>query len=126
MARGAAENVVAVERGLERDGREEILVELLAELAQLVEREIVELATFVEAVANDVADLLVRGAEGHALVDEVGGGGHGVEEAGLRGGEHAVVAEMERAGEGREQREKPESVSATAKTGSWVSCMSLL
>jgi hypothetical protein len=37
LARGSADHVVAIERGFERDGGEEVLVELGAELAQFVE-----------------------------------------------------------------------------------------
>src|ERR1700728_1719721 len=104
-ARGAAENVVAVERGLERDGGKEVLFEFFAVLAQLIEGEVAELALLFDTVADGVANLLVRLAEGNALVDEIRGRGHGVEESSLRGGQHTVVAEVQRAGEGRQQGE---------------------
>src|SRR5579875_1308866 len=90
VPRGAAEHIVAVESGLEGDGGEEVFGEFGSELAQLVEREAGQFAAFVETVTDGVTDLLVSPAEGHAFVDEVGGGGHGVEEAGLAGGAHAV------------------------------------
>ena len=48
-----------------------------------------QLAVRFEAEADGVADVLVGFAEGDAFVREVGGGGHGVEVAGLGGGLHA-------------------------------------
>ena len=102
MAGGAADDVVAVERGFEGDSGEEVVGKLVAELAEFVERKIAELAAFVETIADGVADLLMRFAEGDALVDEIRGGSHGVEEAGGAGGAHASGAEDERAGERRE------------------------
>src|SRR5579875_3823798 len=57
-ASGAADHIVAVESGLERDRREEIFVEFFAELPEFIEGEIAELAAFFEAVPDRVADLL--------------------------------------------------------------------
>ncbi len=68
-------------------------------MAQFVEGERVEFDALFEREADGVADLLVRGAEGNAFVDEVSGRGHGVEIAGLRGVVHALAIELERGGE---------------------------
>src|SRR5580698_1942604 len=92
---GAADDVVAIEGGFEGDGREEVRVEFGAELAELVERKVAELAALVEAEAHSVADFLVGFAEGHAFVDEIRGGRHGVEESGCAGGAHAIGTETE-------------------------------
>jgi hypothetical protein len=86
----------------------------------------VELDAFFEGEADGVADLLVRGAEGNALVDEVGSSGHGVEIAGLRGFFHALAIELKRGGEARHEPESICGTNSTEKAGSWVSCMSLL
>src|ERR1700722_17330923 len=76
---GAAGNVMAVYGAAERDSSEKVFIEVLAELLEVDERESVELEVFVEAEPDGVADDLVRFAEGHAFVGEVGRGGHGVE-----------------------------------------------
>ncbi len=81
--RRSADYVVAIERGLERDSGEEVLVELLAELAQFIERQIAEFDAFFDGKANCIADLLVRGAEGNALVNEIGCRGHRIQIARL-------------------------------------------
>src|SRR6185312_5113428 len=73
--RGAANHVVAIERGLQRDGLKEVLLELLAELVQFVQRQIAEFAAFIETVANSVTDLFVGLAKWQTLVDEVRSGG---------------------------------------------------
>ena len=83
----------------------EVCVEFGTELAEFIEGKIAELAALVETVADGVADFLVGFAEGHALVDEVRGRGHGVEETGFAGGTHAVGAESERARERGEDEE---------------------
>ena len=80
-ARGSPDDVVAVERGFESDGREEVGVEFGTELTEFVEGEIAELAAFIETVTDGVTNFLVGFAEGNSLVDEVGGGGHSVEES---------------------------------------------
>ena len=66
----------------------------------------VELEIFVEAEADGVADDLVGLAEGHALVGEIGGGGHRVKVAGFGGALHNTEAELERAGEVGEDAEQ--------------------
>ena len=62
--------------------------------AQLLEGEVVQLDAFFDGEAHSIADLLVRGAEGNALVDEISGRGHGIEIAGLRGFVHALAIEL--------------------------------
>ena len=104
-ARRSADDIVAIERRVERDSCEKVLVELGAKLAQLVEREIVQLDAFFEGEAHRVADLLVRSAERNALVDEIGSRGHGVQIAGLRSFAHALAIELKRRGKARHQRE---------------------
>ncbi len=64
-----------------------------------------EFDAFFKSEAHGVADLLVRGAEGNALVDEVSGGGHGIEIAGLRGFVHACAIELKGGGEAGHKRE---------------------
>ena len=94
-ARGAADDVVAIERGVEGDGGVKVFAKFVAELAQVSEREITELDTFFERKAHGIADFLVSGAEGHAFVNEVGGRGHRVQIAGLRSITHAILIELE-------------------------------
>ncbi len=92
---------MAIECGFDCDGGEKVFVEFFAELAQIGEGKIVQLDAFFKGEANGVADLLVRGTEGNSLVHEVGGGGHGVEVAGLSRFAHAGEVELERRGEAR-------------------------
>ena len=70
---GASDDVVAVERGFEGDGGEEVLGEVGVEGAEFFEGELVEFASGVEAPvshsqADGVADDLVGFAEGDAFV----------------------------------------------------------
>src|SRR5215469_3306700 len=60
FARRSADDVMAIERGLERNCWIEIFRELVAELAQFVKRQIAEFYTLVDREAHRVADLLVR------------------------------------------------------------------
>src|SRR5580704_2555991 len=99
---GAADDIVAVERGFEGDGGEEVFAELGADGAEFFEGELLEFAVGFEAEADGVADVLVGLAEGDALVGEVGCRSHGVEVAGVSGSLHGVVAEFEGRGEGGE------------------------
>ncbi len=57
----------------------------VAELAQFFERQIAQFDAFFDGEAHGVADLLVRRAEGNALVDKVSRRGHGIQIARLRG-----------------------------------------
>ena len=102
-AGGAANDIVAIEGRGQVDRGEEVGVELRAKLAQLFEGKRVEFHAFFQSKTNGVPDLLVRGAEGYALMDEVGGRGHGVEVAGLRSFVHAGKIELERGGEARHE-----------------------
>src|SRR5580698_6777296 len=74
-----ADYVMAIQRCVERDRGVEIRAELRAELAQLVEREAIQLRALFQREAHRVADLFMRGAERDALVNQVRGRGHGVE-----------------------------------------------
>ena len=56
---------------------------------------VVEFELLSSRKANSVADLLVGCAEGNAFVDEIGGGGHGIEVAGLRGFASCADGEVE-------------------------------
>jgi hypothetical protein len=125
LARGSADHIVAVERGLSVTAAKKSSLELLAELAQFVEREERPAQRLFDGEAHGVADLLVRGAEGNALVDEISGRGHGIQVAGLRGFVHALAIEL-RAAVKRATSEASAAQTSTAKAGSWVSCMSLL
>ena len=112
-AGGAAGDVVAVERGFERDGGEEVFAEL--GLRACAARRVVDALSsrfVVEAEADGVADDLVGFAEGDALVGEIGGGGHGVEVAGFGGALHTLEAEVEGAGEVGKDAEEAGEVSA--------------
>src|SRR5580698_1332355 len=98
-ARGAADYVVTIERSFKSYGGEKVRIELGSESAQLFEREVVEFDAFLKRKSNGVADFLMRGAEGNALVDEIGCRGHGVEVAGLRGFLHTRKVELKSGGE---------------------------
>ena len=97
LARGSSDHVVAIERGRQGHGRIEVLRELVAELAQFVERQIVQLDTFFKGEAHRVSDLLVRGAEGNAFVNEVSCRCHGIQIARGCRGFHAFAIEVESA-----------------------------
>ncbi len=90
--RGSADYVMAVQRGLERDRGEEVVSKLRAQRLQLSQSECIQLAPALKSEAHSIADNLMRLAEGNALVGKVGGGGHGIEVAGLSGDFHAVEA----------------------------------
>ena len=77
-ARCAADDIMAVQRGYEGDGDEEVLGKLGADGLELGEGELVQFAVGLKAEADGVADVLVGLAEGDALVGEIGRGGHGV------------------------------------------------
>ena len=102
LARGSADHVVAIERGVKRDRSVKIFAELLAKLAEFRERQLVQFDTFLQSVTNGVPDLFVRLAEGNAFVHKIGGRSHGVQIARLRGGLHAFVAETQSACESRQ------------------------
>jgi hypothetical protein len=103
---GAAGNVVAVYGAAEGDRGEEVFVEVFAELAEVGERDSVELEVLVDAKTDGVADDLVCLAKGYALVGEIGGGGHRVQVAGFGRSSHSFRSEGECAGEGREDTEQ--------------------
>ena len=105
MTGAAANDVVAIERGFEGDGGEEVFSEGWADGLEFGEGEVLQFAIGFEAEADGVADVLVGFAEGDAFVGEVGGGSHGVEVAGVGCGLHLVVAELEGCGEGGEDAE---------------------
>ena len=73
----------------------EILVELAAELAQFIQAQLVQFHALFQRKANRVADLLVRRAEGNALVHEVGRRGHRIQIARLRRLAHALAIELQ-------------------------------
>src|SRR5580692_9700865 len=102
-ARCSTDYVVAVKRGVECNGGEKIFVELGTESAQFIDGEIAQLDAFLQSEADGSADFLVRGAEGNALVDEIGCGGHGIEITGLRGLSHALAIEVNGSGEARDK-----------------------
>src|SRR6202012_5178287 len=89
---GAAGDVVAVKRGTKGDEVEEVFAEFWGEGAEVCERKGVELEVLVEAHADGIADDLVGLAERHALVGEIGGGGHRVKVAGFGGVLHNTEA----------------------------------
>src|ERR1035438_230907 len=94
FARGAADYIVAVEGGGEGDGGEKVGVEFGAKTAQFREGEIVQLDALFEGKAHGVADLLMRGAEGNALVNQIRSRSHGIQVAGVRGIVHALAIEL--------------------------------
>src|ERR1700729_2173181 len=67
----AADHVVAIERCLKRDRRKKILFEFRSELFQLVQSQVVQLATLVQAIPDSVANLLVCFTKGNALVYKI-------------------------------------------------------
>src|SRR5580704_4753380 len=71
VPRRAADHIVAVERGFERDRSEEILLEFRAELFQLVQGQIVQFATLVQTIPDSVADLLMRFTKGNTFVYKI-------------------------------------------------------
>src|SRR6185437_1855572 len=73
MTSGAADDVVAIEGGFERNRIVEIFAEVRSELPQLVQRKAAQFNALIERVANRVADFFVGGAERHALVYQIGG-----------------------------------------------------
>jgi len=105
LARGSADHIVAVECSSERDGGEEVLLELITEFAKFVQSEVVEFDAFLKSEADGIADFLVRGAEWNSLVDEIGCGGHCIEVARLRGFIHTLAIELEGCGETRHEVE---------------------
>src|SRR5579863_8592557 len=96
---------MAIERGLESDRCIEVLTELTAKLLQLIQAQIAKLRTLLQGETNCIADLFVRRAEGNSLVHEIGGTGHRIQKAGLRGLAHASEVEFERGCEARQQRQ---------------------
>src|SRR5215469_13416652 len=72
FTRRSADDVMAIERRLERNCGIEIFRKLLAELAHLFQRQIAEFYALLDREAHRVADLLVRFAEGNSLMHEVG------------------------------------------------------
>src|SRR5690348_1264017 len=96
MTRGAADHIVAIERGMQRDRLVKILAEFGAKLAQLIERKAAKLESLIQRKANRVADFFVCGAEGHALMHKICGRRHGIQEARLARRAHAVRVEPER------------------------------
>ena len=93
---------------LEGAGAEEAGVHMRAELLEVGEGHVVQFDAAFEGEADGAADVLMREPEGDALVDEVGGGSHGVEIAVGGGVRHAVGLEGERGGKGGEEREDAE------------------
>ena len=73
---GAADYVVAVERGLQGDACKKISVEFHAKLFQFVEREIAQFAALIETITDGVADFLVGFAKGYSFVDQICSSGH--------------------------------------------------
>jgi len=101
----ATEDIVAIERGVEADGGEEVFVELGAENSQFVDGKVAQLDAFLERKADGIADFLVCGTERNALVNEISSGGHGVKEAILCGLGHAVTIEFNCGREARDEGE---------------------
>src|SRR5215469_18457606 len=79
LARCSPLHIVAVERGLERNGGIEIFSELLAVLAELFECQAVQFDALFDSEAHRLADFLVRFAEGNALVNEVSCSSHSIQ-----------------------------------------------
>src|SRR5271156_1081045 len=98
---------MAIYGRIESDARKKIGFELGPKLLQLLERKAIELATLLQTIAHGQANFLVRLAKGNSLVHEVGGGGHGIEIAGLAGGAHARGVEAESGCEPGQQRGHP-------------------
>ncbi len=100
MSRCAADDVMAVQRSLQRDRVEEVLGELVAEAAEARSRvSWLQFAAGLKAEPDGIADILVRFAEGYALVRKIGRGSHGVEISGLGRGTHPIEPELESASE---------------------------
>src|SRR5450432_764085 len=97
---GASGDIVDLEDGLEGESCFEVGAEGWVDGLEFCEREVFQLAVFLETNLDGFADLLVRQAEGHALANEVGGGGPGIEEAGFGGLFHARKLELDATREG--------------------------
>src|SRR5271169_4840548 len=82
--RRSSDHIVAIERGLERNGCVEVFAELRTELAQLIERKVAEFDAFFESKANGVSDSFMSCAERHAFVHEIRGSAHRIQIARLR------------------------------------------
>src|SRR5277367_1967293 len=99
----AADDVMAVQRRFKRDGSKEVKFEFSAELFQFVQGQIVQLATLVQAIADSVANLLVRFTKGNTLVYKIRRSSHRIQKAALAGSAHALRAELERSRKFRQQ-----------------------
>ena len=95
MARRTPDDIVAIERGFERNRIEEVLGELGAKLLQLGQGKRVQLASALEPQPHRIADDLMRLAEGNSLAREIGRGGHGVEVTGRSGGREFLLPEAQ-------------------------------
>src|SRR6187402_519430 len=103
LCRCSADYVVAIQGSPQRNRIVEILSKLFAELFELSDRQLIQLASAVQAKTDGLANLFMRRAEGNTLVDEIGRRSHCVEIPGLRGSFHPVEAEGQSACERRQQ-----------------------
>src|SRR5271168_3392765 len=62
----AADHVVTIEGRLQRNAHKKISIEFHAKLFQFFDREIAQFASFVETIADGVADLFMGFAKGHS------------------------------------------------------------
>src|SRR5215475_6626619 len=95
---------MAVQGCFERDCCKKILLEFSAELFQVIQGQIIQLATLVQAIADSVANLLVCFTKGDALMHKIRCGSHSIQKATLAGSAHAVDTEFESSSKIRQQR----------------------
>ena len=67
VPRSSSDHVVAIERGVQRNGREEVLTEFRAKLAQLFDGQAIEFDALVDSETNSPADFLVAERKGTPL-----------------------------------------------------------
>src|SRR6516164_1550441 len=105
IARRSADDVVAIQCGVQLGSCVKVFTEFCAKLPEFIERKLAKLHAFFEGEANSVADLLVRSAEGKPFVHEVSGGRHSIQVARLSRFAHAVEIKRECSGEPRHKAE---------------------
>src|SRR5207253_455322 len=91
---GSAGNIVDGKHVAEPHKIIEIVIELRSDASQLLEREALQLTLVVEGEADCFTDVLVRDAERHTFLHEIGGGGEGVHVSSFGGLLHALKVEL--------------------------------
>src|SRR5262249_55496731 len=89
-----AGNIMAGQDSVELELIEDIRTKRRAELAQLLEREILQLAALGNALLHGTGDDLMGFTEGHTAMCQIRGRCESIHKASLAGGAHAFVVEL--------------------------------